>query len=177
MRRLFLEAGGKSVMIAFVCSDTDHVYIPTIPPVYIGSWWRDDIEMFSVLRIGDILKALMRYNLNYNVLMIFTIILSSNGLEPYFSHGWRGFHRNMKHTLKWLSAKACACNVGLLCLKCITCVFNIRIYLDELPRVLYYYDYIQEPIREEHASTTGICDNCPPLNSSWPGGLAKMGHF
>ena len=32
--------------------------------------------------------------------------------------------------------------------------------------------YVQEPITQEHASTIGVCDNCPPLkeviNTPWP---------
>ena len=39
------------------------------------------------------------------------------------------------------------------------------------PTVSHFHQY-QEPITEEHASTIGVCDNCPPLkeviNSPWP---------
>ena len=50
------------------------------------------------------------------------------------------------------------------------CIFLYGLFSlwSEKPGIQQY----QEPIREEHASTIGVCDNCPPLkeviNSPWP---------
>ena len=86
-------------------------------------------------------NTLMRYHLEYVVLMILTIILSGNGLDTYFHHGCRVLNRNMKHTLNWLLAKACVGTLCLLDLQCITGVFNIRIFIEEFPWVLFYNNY------------------------------------
>ena len=80
MRRLLLEAGGNIVRTAIVCSDTDYV-------VHGGEMTLKRFPHYGC-HISIIWNTLMRYHLDYNMLLIFTNTLSSNGLEPYLHDGW-----------------------------------------------------------------------------------------